>query len=432
MSEKNLKIVPPPEAEKALVAPETRTDPEAKGPPPAAKGAPEAQSATPEKVAPRGRKRLRTLLLIIMPLIALIGGALFYVMGGRYISTDNAYVGAQKVLITPDISGKITHVAVREGQHVKPGDELFTLDPEPYRLALRQAKAKLNLARSGYDKLKTTLASLTKLAVLAQKNVDLKKADFDRKQKLLTSRATSQVDVDTSASALVTAQLQAQFTKQQRDSTLNQLLGDPKLPLAQFPEYAQAMAAVDDAERNLNHTVVRAPISGTATQVDSIQLGRFIPAGTPVFSVIDDQNPWVDANPKETEITYLRIGQKASLEVDLFPDRTFCGKVVSVSPGTGAQFSILPPQNATGNWVKVVQRVPVRIAFCKDEETHLLRAGMSVNVDIDTHHSRLPAFFSALADGKAFLRSALAEGTALFHPAVATEKARTKKADATK
>lgn len=194
----------------------------------------------------------------------------------------------------------------------------------------------------------------------------------------------------------MTAQLQAEFTVQQRASTLNQLLNDPNLPLEKFPEYAQAKAALDNAQRDFGHTTVRAPISGTATQVDNIQLGRFIAAGSPILSVIDDQAPWVDANPKETDITHLRIGQKATLAVDSFPDHTFKGTVVAVSPGTGAQFSILPPQNASGNWVKVVQRVPVRIAFDKDEDTRLLRSGMSVNVEIDTHHSRLP-FGSALA-----------------------------------
>jgi membrane fusion protein (multidrug efflux system) len=140
-------------------------------------------------------------------------------------------------------------------------------------------------------------------------------------------------------------------------------------------------------------------MSGIATQVDNIQLGRFIAAGAPVLSVIDDQAPWVEANPKETEITYLRVGQKVTIEVDSFPDHVFHGTVQSVSPGTGAQFSILPPQNASGNWVKVVQRVPVRIVFDKGQDTHLLRAGMSVAVDIDTHHSRLPAFL-AFAHGK--------------------------------
>jgi membrane fusion protein (multidrug efflux system) len=313
-----------------------------------------------------------------------------YLSGGRYISTDNAYVGAQKVLITPDISGKITHIAVREGQHVNSGDELFTLDREPFALALQQAKAKLDAARSNFNKLKANLKSFDTLADLANKNVDLKKRDTDRKSRLVNSQAGSQADLDTSMAAVVSAQLQAELAVQQRDSTLSQLLGDPDLPLEKFPEYAQAKAVLDNAQRDFDHTIVRAPMPGTATQVDNIQLGRFVAAGTPVFSVIDDQAPLVEANPKETDLTYLRIGQKATLDVDSFPDHTFTGTVIAVSPGTGAQFSILPPQNATGNWVKVVQRVPVRIAFDKSEDTHLLRSGMSVNVEIDTGHSRLP------------------------------------------
>jgi membrane fusion protein, multidrug efflux system len=377
MSEKSLKIV----------SPEAKTRPNE----PAAGEAP----ARPHR-RKVDRKRLRMILLIAVPAIAAVLGAAFYAMGGRYISTDNAYVGAQKVLITPDIAGKIVHVAVIEGQHVKPGDVLFTLDAEPYRLALAAAKGKLDAARSDYDRLKTNLKSLETLADLAKKNVELKKRDVDRKNTLVNSQAGSRADVDTAEAAMVTAELQAQFTRQQRDSTLNQLLGNPDLPLADFPEYAQAKAALDDAKRNLDHTIVRAPMPGTATQVDNIQLGRFVPAGTPVLSVIDDRAPWVEANPKETDITYLRVGQKATLDVDSFPDHTFKGTVVAVSPGTGAQFSILPPQNATGNWVKVVQRVPVRIAFDKDEDTHLLRSGMSVNVEIDTGHSRIP-FLSASA-----------------------------------
>jgi len=393
MSDKALKIVP---ASKAKPEPEaeakTEAAPEVKSQPGNANtGAASKKAATP------GRKRLRMILLVVLPLMALLGGTAFYLTGGRYISTDNAFIGAQKVLITPDVSGKVIDVAVREGQHVKPGDELFTLDPEPYRLALTQAKAKLATARTEYNKLKANLASLTTLAELAQKNVALKKGDVERKRTLLSSRATSQADVDAAATGMVTAQLQAQFTKQRRDDALNQLLGDHDLPLAQFPEYAQAKATVDDAQRNLDHTVVRAPMAGTATQVDNIQLGRFLAAGTPVLSVIDDQAPWVDANPKETEITYLRVGQRATIAVDSFPDHTFRGTVQSVSPGTGAQFAILPPQNASGNWIKVVQRVPVRIVFDKNEDTSLLRAGMSVTVDIDTHHSRLPSFLSATA-----------------------------------
>ncbi|HEY5280953.1 MAG TPA: HlyD family secretion protein [Pseudolabrys sp.] len=380
MSDKALKIVSVPEAKSATEA--------------------KTEAAQPAPAPRNNRKRLRMILLVVLPLIALAGGGLFYMTGGRYIETDNAYVGSQKVLITPDISGKIVHVAVREGQHVNPGDELFTLDKQPYQIALEGAKAKLNAARTDYEKAKTTLKSLTTLADLAQKNSALKQRDVDRKQRLLSSQAGSQADVDTAAGGLVTAELQAKFTEQQRDTTLAQLLDDPNLPLEQFPEYAQAKAALDSAQRDLNHTVIRAPISGIATQVDSIQLGRFVPAGTPVFSVVDDEAPWVDANPKETDITYLRIGQKATLDVDAFPDRTFSGTVTSVSPATGAQFSILPPQNASGNWVKVVQRVPMRITFDKDSATRLLRAGMSVTVSIDTHHSRWPSWLGGGASAK--------------------------------
>ena len=366
--------------------------------------APAAKTATDLSEAPTKsglrarleRQRLRMILLVAIPTLAALVGSIFYLSGGRYISTDNAYVGAQKVLITPDVSGKVVHVGVREGQQVRPGDELLTLDHEPFQLALDQAKAKLAAARAEYDKLTMNLKTFNTLVELGQNNVDLKQRDVQRKSTLVSSMAGSAADLDTSKSALVTAQLQLQLAVQQRDTTLSQLLGNPDLPLEQFPEYAQAKAALDNAQRDLDHTVLRAPISGTATQVDNIQLGRFVTAGTPILSVIDDQGPWVDANPKETDITHLRVGQKATLEVDSFPDHTFKGTVIAVSPGTGAQFSILPPQNATGNWVKVVQRVPVRIAFDKDEDTHLLRSGMSVVVEIDTGHSRLP-FLSANA-----------------------------------
>jgi len=366
--------------------------------------APAAKTATDLSEAPTKsglrarleRQRLRMILLVAIPTFAALVGSIFYLSGGRYISTDNAYVGAQKVLITPDVSGKVVHVGVREGQQVRPGDELLTLDHEPFQLALDQAKAKLAAARAEYDKLTMNLKTFNTLVELGQNNVDLKQRDVQRKSTLVSSMAGSAADLDTSKSALLTAQLQLQLAVQQRDTTLSQLLGNPDLPLEQFPEYAQAKAALDNAQRDLDHTVLRAPISGTATQVDNIQLGRFVTAGTPILSVIDDQGPWVDANPKETDITHLRVGQKATLEVDSFPDHTFKGTVIAVSPGTGAQFSILPPQNATGNWVKVVQRVPVRIAFDKDEDTHLLRSGMSVVVEIDTGHSRLP-FLSANA-----------------------------------
>jgi membrane fusion protein (multidrug efflux system) len=334
------------------------------------------------------RRRLRLVLLVILPLIAAIIGFAFYAMGGRYISTDNSSVGAQKVLITPDISGKVSRVAVKEGQHVNAGDVLFQIDPEPFRLAVTQAQSKLATVRTDFNNQKTNFKSLGILVELARKNVEIKQRDVERKTTLAASRSGSQAELDTANAALVAAQLQGQYAEQQRADTLNQLLGNPDLPIEQYPAYSQAQAALDQAQRDLDHTTVKAPIAGIAAQADNIQLGRFVAAGAPVLSVIDDGAPWVDANPKETDITYLRPGQKVTIDVDAFPDLTFHGTVAAVSAGTGAQFSILPPQNASGNWVKVVQRVPVRIAFDKGEDTHNLRAGMSANVEIDTGRRR--------------------------------------------
>jgi membrane fusion protein, multidrug efflux system len=334
------------------------------------------------------RGRLRLILLVIVPLLALLVGLAFYLTGGRTVSTDNAYVGAQKVLVTPDISGKISSVRVKEGERVAAGDVLFEIDPTPLRLALSQAQSKLDSVRTDFNNLKSNLKSLTKLVELAQQNVALKQRDVDRKTTLLARSSGAQADVDNSLSATVAAQLQAQLAVQQQATTLNGLLGNPDLPIEQYPPYQQASAVLEQAQRDLDHTTLEAPIAGTATQVDNIQLGRFVTAGTPILSVIDDAAPWVDANPKETDLTNVRIGQKVAIDVDTFPDISFHGTVSSISPGTGAQFAILPPQNAIGNWVKVVQRVPVRIAFDPGQDLSLLRAGMSVTVDIDTGRRR--------------------------------------------
>jgi membrane fusion protein (multidrug efflux system) len=334
------------------------------------------------------RARLRLILLVVIPVLALLGGLAVYLTGGRYISTDNAYVGAEKVLVTPDISGKIAAVMVKEGQHVGEGDTLCEIDATPFRLALAQAQGKIDGVRTDFNNLKSNFKSLDHLVELAHQNVELKQRDVERKATLVARNTGSQADLDTARSATVTAQLQAQLADQQRASTLNALLGDPDLPIEQYPPYQQAKAVLDQAQRDLDHTLLKAAIAGTATQVDNIQLGRFVTAGTPILSIIDDAAPWVDANPKETDVTDLRLGQKVLISIDAFPDQGFRGTVTSISPGTGAQFAILPPQNAIGNWVKVVQRLPVRISFDSGQDLTLLRAGMSVTVEIDTGRSR--------------------------------------------
>ena len=363
--------------------------------PPDQKGAP--PQAPRKKISAEPRRRLlaalrryrRTLLLVVLPAVALIAGVIFYLNGGRYVTTDDAYVGAQKVLITPDISGKIEKVVVREGQQVKEGDVLFEIDPVPFRFAVQQAKATLDQARTTYDNLAANIRIYQQMEDLAQQAVDLKQRDVERKSTLVKSNFGSQLDLDNASNAVVTAKAQLEYLKQQLSNAKTQLLGNPDLPIDQFPPYAQAKAALDQAERNLDHSVMRAPMAGIATQVDQIQLGRFVAAGTPVLSVIDTAKPWVDANLKESDFTYVGVGQPVSIEVDAFPDHLFKGTIGSLSPGTGAQFAILPPQNATGNFVKVVQRVPVRIYFDSDDKAvQKLKAGMSAYTTIDTGHRR--------------------------------------------
>ena len=335
------------------------------------------------------RRYRRFLLLVVLPVIVAVGGVTFYLHGGRYVGTDDAYVGAQKVLVTPDISGKIQKVVVKEGQTVKQGDVLFEIDAVPFHLAVDEAKAQLMQAQTTYENLRANIKIYGDMLNLAQQGVDLKQRDVERKQALVKNNYGSQLDLDNASNALVTSGSVAQYVKQQLSTAKTQLLGNPDLPLEQFPAYAEAKAKLDNAERNLDHTVVRASMGGVATQVEQIQLGRFVTAGTPVFSIIDVAHPWVDANPKESDLTYVTEGQPVTLEVDAFPNHVFKGRIGSLSPGTGAQFAILPPQNATGNFVKVVQRVPIRIYFDEtDKYVRKLKAGMSVYATIDTGHKR--------------------------------------------
>ena len=342
------------------------------------------------------------LLLVVLPLVAVIGGLVLYLNGGRYVTTDDAYVGAQKVLITPDISGKIEKVVVREGQRVNEGEVLFEIDPVPFRLAVDQAKATLAQAKTSYENLVANIKIFDQMGDLMQQSADLKQRDVDRKSVLAKNSFGSQLDLDNSSNSLITVRAELAFVQQQLSSSKTQLLGDPNLPLEQFPPYAQAKAALAQAQRNLDHTEMRAPMAGIATQVDQIQLGRFIPAGTPVFSIIDTAKPWVDANLKESDFTYISVGQQVDIDVDAFPDHVFKGTIGSLSPGTGAQFAILPPQNATGNFVKVVQRVPVRIYFdSHDKDVQKLKAGMSAYTTIDTGHRRSLAALFGLSSAMA-------------------------------
>jgi membrane fusion protein (multidrug efflux system) len=363
---------------------------------------PPEQKAAPgqlprEKLAGAPRRRLlaamrryrRFLLLVVLPIAAVIGGVALYLNGGRYVGTDDTYVGAQKVLITPDISGRIDKVVVKEGQLVHRGDVLFEIDPIPFRLTVDRAKAAVEQAKTSYSNLGANIKIYDEMADLMKQSIDLKQRDVERKSALAKSSFGSQLDLDNSTNSAITVRAELAFVQQQRSSSLTQLLGNPNLALEDFPPYYQAQAALAQAQRDLDHTEMRAPMDGIATLVDQIQLGRFVVAGSPVFTIIDVAKPWVDSNLKESDFTHLAVGQPVEIEVDAFPDHVFKGTVGSLSPGTGAQFAVLPPQNATGNFVKVVQRIPVRIYFDQNDPfVKKLKAGMSAYATIDTGHKR--------------------------------------------
>ena len=356
--------------------------------PPASPSAPQREEAltAPE---PRNRAGLsRFMLIVVLPAAAVVLGTMWWLSGGRYVSTDNAYVGADKSLITPQVTGPIVAVHVREGQRVEAGAPLFDLDSAPYQTALTLAQGRLAAAKVEFANLQAAYASNENQIAMGQKAVDLRQNDYNRKLDLVNSHSGTRADLDTSQAALVQAQQILEFVRNQQESTKIKLGGGPTATIDTFPDYIQAKAGLEDAERNLARTHIVAPIAGVATQVDQAELGRVAPAGQAVFAVVEDRGLWVDANPKESDLTYVHAGQPASVTIDTFPGRDFKGRVCSIAPGTGSQFSILPAQNASGNWVKVVQRVPLRFCFDPSENTEGLRAGMSANVSIDTGRTR--------------------------------------------
>jgi membrane fusion protein (multidrug efflux system) len=371
---------------RAPAAPARTNEPAAPPPPGAPAPEPRADIVAP---APQRKAGLgRFVLMVVVPAAAVVLGAMWWLSSGRYISTDNSYVGADKSLITPQISGPVTAIHVREGEHVQAGAPLFDLDPARYQTALTMAQGRIAAAKVEFINLQATFASNATQIAMAEKAVELRTNDYKRKLDLVNSHAGTRADLDTSEASLVQAQEILEFVRSMQATTTNKLGGGPASSIDTFPDYIQATAGLDDAERNLRNTHIVAPIAGVATQVDQIELGRVAPAGQPVFAIVADRNLWVDANPKESDLTYVHAGLPATVTIDAFPGVEWKGNVCSIAPGTGAQFSILPPQNASGNWVKVVQRVPLRFCFDANEKTEGLRAGMSATVSIDTGRTR--------------------------------------------
>jgi membrane fusion protein (multidrug efflux system) len=343
------------------------------------------------------KSRLRPLLFALLPL-ALIIGAYWYITGGQVVSMDDAYVEADKVGISTDVPGTVTEVGVTENQHVQAGQILYRLDDLQLRLALARAEVQIGTVRDALNALKANYRDMLSQIQQAQNDIEYFNTEFYRQQDLLAAHVASQSTFDTARRSLQNAQQKLVSLTQQLGAIAANLDDDPTGAVEDKPRYLDAVAQRDEAARQLAHTVVKAPFAGIVTNVPSIAPGKYLQASVTAFYLVAADHVWVVANPKETELTYVRTGQSASVVVDTYPDTQWSGSVESVSPAAAQEFSLLPAQNTSGNWIKVVQRIPVRVRIdTNDKGLPPLRPGMSVEVDVDTGHSRgLPRFLTAM------------------------------------
>ena len=340
------------------------------------------------------RQRLRLPLMLVGPIVVLLAAGWWYLTTGRYVSTDDAYVDAARISISNDVSGRVAEIDVRDNELVTAGQVLFKLDQRPFVIAVEEAKAQLASIKLQIESMKATYQQKKADAAATEATLIYQQRELERQQRLLTSGTASQAQYDQTNHAYKIAREQLASKEQDVASTLASLGGNPDIPVAQHPMVQHAQAALDRAELNLSYTVVRAPEAGIVTKVDQLQVGNWVQgvntgaAPTALFSLVSTKRLWVTANFKETELTHMRPGQTATVEIDTYPDIVFAAKVQSLSPGTGLTFSLLPAENATGNWVKVVQRLPVRLSFSGLDPNHPLAAGLSATVEVDTGFRR--------------------------------------------
>jgi membrane fusion protein (multidrug efflux system) len=340
------------------------------------------------------RAQLRRILMIGGVALVAAGALVSWLLGGRYVSTDDAYVQAAKLMVSTDVSGLVQDVDVKEGQVVKKGQVLFRLDPRPFRIALANATATRDQTALTIDSMKQDYKRMLSDISAQRAQVDLAQRNFDRDVRLLKAGAVSQSDYDTARATLSAARDQLQALKDTAATQLAKLGGNIDIPTHQLPQYLQAQAQVDEAQRQLNHSVVRAPFNGVVAEVDSLQPGTLVISAMSAFSttsavgLVATDDEWVEANMKETDLTHVKVGDPVTFTVDTFPGRTWRGHVLAISAGTGDAFSVLPAENASGNWVKVVQRIQAKIAIDRKPGDPMLRSGMSTIVDIDTGHRR--------------------------------------------
>ncbi len=337
------------------------------------------------EVAPRRTRlqRLRWPLMALAPIAVLAGAVGYYVFGGRYESTDDAYTQAASVSVSSNIAGRVVEVVVHDNEFVHRGDPLIRLDDRPYRIAVSEAAARLASATLQIESLKSTYRQRETDLRSTRETLAYEQSEYDRHKRLLSSGIVSRAQYDQAQHALDTARQQVASAEQQVAAVAADLDDNPAIDPKDHPSVQQAQAALDRAKLDLSYTVIVASTDGVVTKVDQLQVGDYINASTPLFALVKSQDAWVEANFKEVQLAHMRVGQTVTVKIDRYPGKRFSATVASMSPSTGSQFSMLPPENATGNWVKVVQRVPVRLRLDADPD-YPLQAGLSAEVSVDT------------------------------------------------
>lgn len=329
----------------------------------------------------------RPLLLVVIPLILVAGAGMWWLWGGRYVTTENAYVKADIVQVSSEVPGRIIEVKVREHQRVAVGDVLLTVDPESFTIALAKAEAELDQTRSRVAGFRAEYAEAKMELAEAKSRIAFFEAQHGRQKQLSDKGVGFAFRAEEAESNLTVAQARVNVIEQKIARILTQLGGNPEKLTEEHALVREMLAQRDRARLELVRTRIVAPVSGRVVNAKLLP-GEQIRAATPLFAIVSDAETWVEANFKETELTHVRPGQKATIVLDIYPDVRWQARVASISPATGAEFALLPPQNASGNWVKVVQRLPVRLRLEGPTADFPLRAGMTATVSVDTERER--------------------------------------------
>jgi membrane fusion protein, multidrug efflux system len=336
----------------------------------------------------RRRLALRYGLIALGAVVLVVGGIAYWLSGGRYLTTDDAYVQANVLNVATDVSGLVDRVLVSEGQTVKQGDVLFRLDPTQFQIEVDQAQANLDQTVLQLKSLKADYITAERQIASQQAQVDADRATYERYANLVARNDIARQQYDDARYKLAADEAGLGARQAAAQSALARLGGNADLPLESMPSYKAAASQLAKAQRDYGHSIVRAPFDGVVTQVNKLQPGQFVAAGTAAFGLVDTEAMWIAAEPKETSLTYARAGQPATIYIDAYPGHVWHGTLQSEAPATDQEFAILPAQNSSGNWVKVVQRVPFRVTISTGPNDPPLAAGMSAEVSIDTNHRR--------------------------------------------